>query len=61
MKTADPSTVTISALEDLCSGVNKHKSITCVHILTVVGFSEHETIAIAEYLQYNCKTREALI
>ena len=58
---ADSGTATIAALEDVCSGVSKHRSIGCVHILTVAGFSDNKTTAIAEYLLYNCTTREALI
>jgi len=61
MKTADPVTATIAALEDLFSKVGKHRSICCVHTLTVAGFSEHKTTVIAEYLLYNFTTREALI
>jgi hypothetical protein len=60
-KTTDPGTATIVALKDLCSGVSKHRSTGCVHLLTVAGFSEHKTAAIAEYFLYYCTTREALI
>jgi len=61
MQTSDPSTATIVPLEDLCSGVSKLRSIGCVHLLTVAGFSEHKRAAIAEYLLHNSATREALI
>jgi hypothetical protein len=61
MKRADPGTATIVALEGLFTGVGKHRSIGCVHILTAAGFTEHKTAAIAEYLLCNCSTREALI
>lgn len=61
MQRADTNTATVAAREDLCSGVSKLRSIRCVHILTVAGFSERKTAAIAEFLLYNCITVEALI
>lgn len=50
MQRADTNTATVAAREDLCSGVSKLRSIRCVHILTVAGFSERKTAAIAEFL-----------
>jgi hypothetical protein len=61
MKKADPGTATIATLEDLCIGVSKYRSIDCVHIFTVTGFSEPKAAAIAEYLLCNCTTCKALI